>query len=99
MAGCEKITQAPMMPTMDEIITGTSQLAAEAGVALTSSKTSPGIANTFSIRAHKDIAGGLGAADNRGSGVWGDGSVEFTLGFIADAISLRHYKTLPECES
>jgi len=72
MAGCEKMIAEERMLTSAKSSAGSSQFATEPGAVLTSSKTSPGVAKTFSRRAPKDMAGGLGAA---GGGSETDGGI------------------------
>src|SRR5450631_3235429 len=58
IAGCEKITTEEITPTTMKINAGASQLDMVGLEFLTSSKTSPGAAKTFSSRDHKVVGAG-----------------------------------------
>ena len=66
---------AESTPIIAEMNTGTSQFAADGGVALTSSKTSPGAAKIFSNRPASDVVG-AGVPRGGGAGMDGTGSTD-----------------------
>src|SRR5689334_1345226 len=57
MESCEKMINAPIQPTATRISVGASQLAVLGGLALTSSKTSPGAAKRFVSRLNNEEVG------------------------------------------
>src|SRR5258706_13721441 len=86
------MTMAEIAPTTAERRTGANQFPTEAAVAFTSSKPSPGTANTFNSRAANDIVGGFNATDC-GSRTGGGCSIESILN------RKRPNRAMRECRS